>query len=261
MTDHRRAFTLIELLVVIAIIALLVTLLVPALQEAKRMAKVVVCSTQLKGYAMGLVVYAYEDESQKYPPHSNEGWGHNVKIWARSSAALYREVWPDKDEALTLFRDTICGGSFGMLWCPLFYGRPGGLYPSGGGDPNYPLLWLYNDSYCGGYLRFANCIGLDYTESGNAQTDGPPTRPGSSRDAIVCDVVESEPDLYWSLHLEGGVTAAEAIKERRENNVGYGDGHAETHSERAYAHPGWPGYVTWDGAHYVVRGGWILQLY
>ena len=88
MTNHRRAFTLIELLVVIAIIALLVTLLVPALQEAKRQAKVVVCATNLKAYAMGLTVYGFEDEGGKYPPHSNQGWGHNIKIWARASASL-----------------------------------------------------------------------------------------------------------------------------------------------------------------------------
>lgn len=53
-----RGFTLIEVLVVVAIIALLVSILMPALGAAKRQARVVVCGTSLKTIGLGTQFYA-----------------------------------------------------------------------------------------------------------------------------------------------------------------------------------------------------------
>src|SRR6056297_3282421 len=58
--SHRGGFTLIELLVVIAIIALLVSILLPALAEAKESAKTAVCMTNLRGIGTAINLYAQQ---------------------------------------------------------------------------------------------------------------------------------------------------------------------------------------------------------
>ncbi len=55
---QRRAFTLIELLVVIAIIALLIAILMPALREARQVAKSIQCLSNLKQIGLMNAVYA-----------------------------------------------------------------------------------------------------------------------------------------------------------------------------------------------------------
>lgn len=59
-----RAFTLIELLVVVSIIALLVSILLPALQEARKQAKGVICSTRMRSLGMAWVLYADDNNGR-----------------------------------------------------------------------------------------------------------------------------------------------------------------------------------------------------
>ncbi len=56
----RRAFTLVELLLVVAIIALLISLLLPALNEARRVTRGVVCQNNLRQLAIWGSTYAGE---------------------------------------------------------------------------------------------------------------------------------------------------------------------------------------------------------
>ena len=61
----KSGFTLIELLVVIAIIALLMSILMPALQRVKKQARSVACLSKLKQWGLFFSMYA-EDYNSRF---------------------------------------------------------------------------------------------------------------------------------------------------------------------------------------------------
>jgi prepilin-type N-terminal cleavage/methylation domain-containing protein len=66
---NGRGFTLIELLVVVSIIALLVSILMPALGKARRQTRRVVCTAQMKQYGIATNEYAHNNNG--YVPYLN----------------------------------------------------------------------------------------------------------------------------------------------------------------------------------------------
>jgi prepilin-type N-terminal cleavage/methylation domain-containing protein len=81
-----HGFTLVELLVVISIIALLISILLPALSSARQTAQLVVCKSNIRQVSLGMYIYAQENEwvfpyaGQVYGAGNN--WGSWIVLLA-----------------------------------------------------------------------------------------------------------------------------------------------------------------------------------
>jgi prepilin-type N-terminal cleavage/methylation domain-containing protein/prepilin-type processing-associated H-X9-DG protein len=79
LTKKRHGFTLIELLVVIAIIALLMGILMPALNRVKEQARKVACQSNLRQWGIGAIGYAHENGDQINPGYDLAYWVYELK--------------------------------------------------------------------------------------------------------------------------------------------------------------------------------------
>ena len=129
----RRGFTLVELLVVIAIIAVLVSILLPALNRVREQAKSTKCLANMRQVGLALMLYA-NDNTQVIPAAS---YSNTSQIWFRNlqgdedSRAYIKNPQPGSNQVNPILYCTNASvkrpGTYGMY-------DPGGRYPN---EPAY----------------------------------------------------------------------------------------------------------------------------
>jgi prepilin-type N-terminal cleavage/methylation domain-containing protein len=115
--QNKKAFTLIELLVVIAIIALLLSIIMPALRKVKEAAKITMCKSNLRQLTIAMRLYA-EDNDGKAPSmtagtsyFAGDYWFYDIAPYLSSD---YYARNPEQDRK----------GGMETMFCPTAKRRP-----------------------------------------------------------------------------------------------------------------------------------------
>ncbi len=131
MRSRLHAFTLIELLVVISIIALLIAILLPALNQARTDAQFMQCMTQLRSFSTASMTYSSDNKDLAVLPNWNPGsagWLYAEEDPTNPGAFVAPGRYSNDFEKRRAMRETgwlweYLGGEGGIYYCPVDQGR------------------------------------------------------------------------------------------------------------------------------------------
>ncbi len=136
--DKRRGFTLVELLVVIAIIALLMSILMPALGRVRKQAKLVICQSQLKQWGSFFFMYTEDNESSFMEGRGLNPWWLALEPYYKDRRLLCCPMANNPD--LPAWPNNFRSGNFGT-W-------PHNWFPDPKGGPDFYGSYGINEWVC-----------------------------------------------------------------------------------------------------------------
>jgi prepilin-type N-terminal cleavage/methylation domain-containing protein/prepilin-type processing-associated H-X9-DG protein len=193
----KCAFTLIELLVVVAIIAILASLLLPALSRAKYSAKATVCRSNERQQMLALILYAESENA--YPPY-----------WAQPPYSSATNSWQDLIGLRSQFYSSPSYSSNNVTHCPLAKG-----YRWDDGTLNYRDLpaYAYNwggiiglplPKYAWGLGGIPNDNNTAVMMAGGVAPSRPSAVAAPSDFLALGDGADRSPDAAWDGYLLSG---------------------------------------------------------
>ena len=175
-----NGFTLVELLVVIGIIAVLISILLPALNKARKAAQTVACLSNLRQIGLGFIQYA-QDNRGNWPMYiftNSNGTLSRVGFEDYPlEAALSRYLGPKRLDYTRVAKDQFVAG--GIWICPASDirtvpapGGPGRHYATD--DPDH---YREHNSYAGLYYHFMGDVSKRLVSGNPSEPAAPSWRP------------------------------------------------------------------------------------